>query len=320
MASEAMTNSDPVKKANYRVTNWAEYDQALVKRGDVTVWFEQAYLENNWVAKSTGKRGAPKIYSDEAIQVMLTLKAVYKLPFRALEGFGRSLMRLMGLDFRIPDHSNLSRRGRDLTIQIPINKRLEPIHLVVDSTGLKIYGEGEWKIRKHGKSQRRHWIKVHLGVDANEKDVLGIAVTTENYSDSEMFESLVTQVDGEIARIYGDGAYDTRYVYDLAEKSNAELVVPPRENAVFWKNGHPRNRVIMLVSWLGMALWKTLSGYHKRSIAENAMYRLKQLFGTGLSMRSLATQNTEVRARIAAMNTMTYLGMPKSIRVGGILS
>ena len=318
--SEAMTNSDPVKKANYRVTNWAEYDQALVNRGDVTVWFDQAYLENNWFAKSTGKRGAPKIYSDEAIQVMLTLKVVFKLPFRALEGFGRSLMRLMGLDFRIPDHSNMSRRGRDLTIEVPIKKRVEPIHLVVDSTGLKIYGEGEWKIRKHGKSKRRHWVKVHLGVDANEKDVLGIEVTTEDYSDSEMFESLVTQVDGEIARIYGDGAYDTQNAYEVADHNNAELVAPPRENAIFWKNRHPRNTVIMLVFLLGMALWKTLSGYHKRSIAENAMYRLKQLFGTCLSSRSFATQNTEVRARIAAMNTMTYLGMPKSIRVGVILS
>jgi hypothetical protein len=175
-ASEGMTNSDRVKKANYRVTNWAEYDQALVNRGDVTVWLEKGYLENNWIAKSTGKRGAPKIYSDDAIQVMLTLKAVFKLPFRALEGFGQSLMRLMGLDFRMPDHSNMSRRGRALTIEIPIKKRCEPVHWVVDSTGLKIYGEGEWKIRKHGKSKRRHWVKVHLGVDANEKDVLGIEV------------------------------------------------------------------------------------------------------------------------------------------------
>ena len=315
-----MSNHYPAKKAKYHVTNWKEYDQALVNRGNVTVWFDQEYLENNWVAKSTGKRGAPKLYSDEAIQVMLTLKAVFKLPFRALEGFGRSLMGLMGLNFRIPDHSHMSRRARDLNVQIPIKKRSEPIHLVVDSTGLKIYGEGEWKVRKHGKSKRRHWIKVHLGVDANEKDALGIEVTTEDYSDSEMFESLVSQVEGEITRIYTDGAYDTRNAYEVAEQNNAELVVPPRENAVFWEAGHPRNTVIMLVFLLGMALWKTLSGYHKRSIAENAMYRLKQLFGTGLSSRSFATQNTEVRARIAAMNKMTYLGMPKSVRVGVALS
>ena len=241
----------------------------------MTVWLEKGYLENNWIAKSTGKRGAPKIYSDEAIQVMLTLKAVFKLPFRALEGFGQSLMRLMGLDFRIPDHSNMSRRGRELNIEIPIKKRLEPVHLVVDSTGLKIYGEGEWKIRKHGKSKRRHWVKVHLGVDANEKDVLGIEVTTEDYSDSDMFESLVTQVDGGIARIYGDGAYDTRNAYAVADHNKAELIVPPRENTIFWKNGHPRNTTIMLAFLLGMVLWKTLSGYHKRSIAENAMYDSK---------------------------------------------
>jgi hypothetical protein len=135
-----------------------------------------------------------------------------------------------------------------------------------------------------------------------------------------MFESLVIQVDSEIARIFGDGAYDTQHTYELADHKNAELVAPPRENAVFWKNGHLRNTVIMLVFLLGMALWKMLSGYHKRSIGENALYRLEQLFGTCLSSRSFATQNTEVRARIVAMNTMTDLGMPESIRVGVILS
>ena len=130
-----------------------------------------------------------------------------------------------------------------------------------------------------------------------------------------MFESIVTQVDSEIAGIYGDGAYDNRNAYEVGDYNNAELVDSHRKNAVFWGNGHPRNTLFMLVILLGMALWKMLSGYHKRSIAENAMYRLEQLFGTCLSSRSFATQNTEVRARIAAMNSMTYLGMPKSVRV-----
>lgn len=304
------------KKAKYKIENWSEYDNALVNRGDITIWFAEDYVMQNWSVKPSGKRGAPLVYSNEAVQMLLMLKAVYKLPYRALEGFSRSIMGLMKLNLRIPDHTTMSRRACTVQIHIPRKVRNEPIHLVVDSTGLKIYGEGEWKVRKHGKSKRRSWIKVHLGADANEKDVRAVVVTREDVGDCEVFGELIEQVEENVEKIYADGAYDTRECYDVADKKEADLVVPPRKNAAFWEAGHPRNTAIILIALIGVMMWMVITGYHKRSIAENAMYRLKQLFGASLASRKFATQESEVHARIAAMNTMTYLGMPISVRVG----
>lgn len=299
-------------KAKYRVTNWAEYDHALVQRGSLTVWFEEDFVRGHWIAAATGKRGAPLKYSDMSIQVLLMLKAT----FRSLEGFARSLMKLMALEFDVPDHTHMSRRAKSLEVQIPRKNRTQPIHVVVDSTGLKIYGEGEWKVRKHGSSKRRRWIKVHLAVDADEKDVVGVEVTTEEWGDSEVFAGLIDQVVGEIEQIDADGAYDTYEAYEVAQERQATLVVPPRENAVEWEAGHPRTEALKEIKEIGMEAWKKKTGYHSRSIAENAMYRLKQLFGDRLASRIFETQVVEVHARLAAMNVMTYLGMPVSVRVG----
>lgn len=220
------------KKATYRVTNWPAYDRALVARGDITVWFDQEAITQRWTPEPTGKRGAPWRYSDGAIQTLLVLKHVFHLPYRSLEGFGRSLMRLMGLDLPIPDHSHLSRRARTLVVQIPRRDRTGPIHVVVDATGLKVFGEGEWTVRQHGVGKRRTWLKVHLAVDAHAKDVIGVEVTTAAWTDGEVFGALVEQVDGVIEQIDADGAYATREAYKVVAQRQATLVVSPRDNAV----------------------------------------------------------------------------------------
>ena len=308
------------KKSKYRITNWPAYDRALVERGNITFWFDKNAVKEKWTREPTGKRGGQWVYSDCAIQTLLMLKAVFHLPYRALEGFGRSLMALMGLEMPIPDHSHLSRRGRTLEVQIPRQERTEPMHVVVDSTGLKVFGDGEWKEFKHGEGKRRTWLKVHLAVDAHEKDVVGVEVTTIEWTDGEVFGDLVGQVAGTIEQIDGDGAYDTRGAYDVAAELGATLVVAPRENAVPWEDGHPRTQALAEIEEKGRGQWKKDSGYHHRSIAENAMYRLKQLFGHGVASRIFESQVNEVHARIAAMNKMTYLGMPVSVWVGGAAS
>jgi hypothetical protein len=315
MSNLALSGKQPTK-AKYKITNWPEYDHALVQRGNITLWFDEEFLRENWPGIATGKRGKPFKYSDAAIQTLLVLKAVFGLPFRTLEGFSRSLMKLMGLAYSVPDHTLMSRRAKVLQIKIPCKARKDPIHVVVDSTGLKIYGEGEWKVRQHGVGKRRTWRKVHLAADADAKDVLGVEVTTVEWGDSEMFESLIDQVEGNIEQIDADGAYDTRAVYDVASRRDAKLVVPPRKNAVPWEDGHPRNDALGSIAENGLAEWKRSNNYHRRSIAENTIFRLKQLFSNSLACRIFETQETEVRARVAAMNIMTYLGMPISVRVG----
>lgn len=269
-----------------------------------------------WLAPPSGQRGAPVLYSDWAIQVLLMLKQVFGLPNRSVEGLARSLMCLIGLDLPVPDHTVISRRARTLTVQIERRERSGPIHVVADSTGLKVCGEGEWKVRQHGAGKRRTWLKVHLAVDADVRDVIAVEVTTTAWTDGEMFGGLINPIEGRIEQIDADGAYDTREAYDIAAQLEARLVVPPRDNAVAWEPTHPRTQALADIAQQGEAQWKRDTGYHQRSLAENAMYRLKQLFGNILASRLFEAQVNEVHARIAAMNRMTYLGMPKSIRVG----
>lgn len=318
MNAKALQPKEAKEKVQYRVRNWHDYDEALVKRGNVTVWFEETVVREQWKPEATGKRGAVTQYSDLAIQMMLTLKAVFHLSFRAVEGFGNSLMQLMGLGLAIPDHTSLSRRARRLNVVIPCRTHAAPLHIVIDSTGLKVYGEGEWKVRQHGVSKRRTWIKVHLAVDAAILDIVGVEVTTPAWADSDVFEGLLDQIEGDIEQIDADGAYDTREVYGAASRRDARLVVPPRENAVPWEDGHPRTEALAAIAEQGKEEWKKSTGYHQRSLAENAMYRLKQLLGDRLSSRLFETQVTEVHIRVAAMNIMTALGMPISVRVGTV--
>lgn len=308
------------EKVQYRVTNWPEYDRALVQRGNLTIWFDEVFLRERWRPAPTGQRGAPFRYSDAAIQALLTLKAVFDLPYRMVEGLAGSIVRLLGVALSMPDHTLLSRRAKTLTVQIPRHPRTGPIHVVVDSTGLTVYGEGEWKVRQHGTGQRRTWRKVHLAVDANLKDVLAVEVTTEQWSDGEVFAGLLEQIDGAIAQVDGDGAYDTRGVYAAAGERGAQVAVPPRDNAVPWEADHPRTQALAAIAAQGLSAWKRAVGYHRRSLAENAIYRLKQRFGDRLASRRFETQVTEVHVRVAALNIMTYLGMPVSVPVGVILS
>jgi hypothetical protein len=314
-----IAKAEPVKKAQYRVTNWPEY-RALVQRGSLTVWFDDAFLHGHWRAAHNGKHGAPFTYSDVAIQTLLTMKAMFHLPYRAVEGLARSLVGLMGLDLPVPDHTQMLRRARRLRVEIPRRPRTGPVQRVVDATGLKMFGEGEWKVRQHGVGKRRIWRKVHLGFDADVKDVVAVEVTTVAWTDAEVFAGLLEQVEGEISQVDADDTYDTRDVYDAAAGRDAKVAIPPRENAVQWEVGHPRTQALEAIAEKGLAGWKHAVNYHRRSMAENGMYRLKQLFGPGLASRIFENQVTEVHVRVAALNVMTYLGMPVSVRVGEALS
>ena len=316
MTSPTTSTEDTAKrKSPYRIVNWPADDRALVQRGSLTVWFDVDSLPEQWRPAPTGQRGAPGVYSDLAIQVLLTLKAVLHLPYRALEGLARSLMQLMDLPLPVPDHRHLSRRGRTLSLIIPRPARPGPIPVVVDSTGLKVYGAGEWKVGQHGAGRRRTWRKVHLAVDAAAKAVIGVEVTTTAWTDGEVLPGLLEQVEGPIGQVDADGAYDTRAVYATGQARGATVVVPPRANAVPGEPEHPRTQALADIAAPGLAAWQDATGDHRRSLAENAIYRCKQLFGERLAGRQFETQVTEVHARIAALNTMTYLGMPVSVRV-----
>jgi hypothetical protein len=219
---------------NYLEENGAEYDRALVNRGSLTIWLDEETAREGWAPVRSEERGKPGRYSELAIQTCLTLKVLFGLTYRATEGFVRSLMSLKGLNLPVPDHTHLSRRVLQLGVRIPRLPRRGPIHVVVDSTGLKIYGEGEWKVRRHGVGKRRTWRKIHLAVDESEKDVIGVEVTTADWGDSEVFTGWLDQVEGEVSQVSADGAYDTKECRRAIIERGAKAAIPPREGAVFW--------------------------------------------------------------------------------------
>ena len=228
-------------------------------------------------------------------------------------------MKLNGLELLVPDHTHLSRRALQLKVEIPRLPRRGPVHVVVDSTGLKIYGEGEWKVRQHGVGKRRTWRKIHLAVDESGKDVIGVEVTTADWGDSEVFPDVLAQVEGEVSQVSADGAYDTKGCHRAIAERGARAAIPPREGAVAWGDGHPRDAILEAIAERGRAGWKDDSGYHRRSLAENMMYRLKRL-GERMFSRSFERQVSEAHVRVAILNRFAYLGMPKSVRVGQIAS
>ena len=315
------TTTGSRQKALYRVKNWLEYEKALVQRGSITFWLSDDF-EKNWRHTGEKQRGSQFDYSDQAILVMLTVKEVFHLTNRQTEGFMRSLFALMKVDLRVPDHTTLSKRSKDLKVKLP--KKTNPsLNIVMDSTGLKIYGEGEWKVRQHGVSKRRTWRKLHVGANPEDGEIQAVLLTENNVSDDEAVKGLLEQIEQEIGRFAADGAYDKRKVYDSlnAHSPEVDILIPPRKNAHIWKHGNTkaerlkRDENLRSIRKHGRKEWKKQSGYHLRSLAETTMFRLKTIFANELSTRLLETQTTQALVRCTALNKMTHLGMPQAYKV-----
>ena len=339
----------PTYKTKYRVANWPAYNQALVRRGDVTVWLSSEAIAA-WTPRRSGRRGGQRRYSDLAIETALTLRLLYHLPLRQAEGFLHALFGMMRLDLSAPDYTTLSRRSRHLRRRLRPVPTDEGIHLVLDSTGLSIVGEGEWAAAKHGGRGRRGWRKLHLGVDQSG----GIRVhtlTEETGDDATTALDLLTAVEGSLVRVTADAAYDTVAVYETAGARGATVVVPPAKTANISGHGPrspARDRTITLVKHrsgrrpsLGTARgrprgipsirarvekqlgrrdlrrqWNKASWYHRQGRVENTFFRYKSIIGEGLRARSPAGQGSEAALGCEILNRMTALGRPVSYRIG----
>jgi transposase len=308
-------------KVRYKVRNWREYNKALKDRYCITLWIseEEAAV---WWAEATGTRGAPRTYSDAAIECCLTIRVLLRLPLRGSEGFLRSVLPLLDLpELAVPDYSTLSRRGKYLEVKLPVAPKEKGVHLVVDSTGMKIYGEGEWKVRLHGVGKRRTWRKVHIGLDEGSGEILAAAVTTADVSDGEVLPGMLREVDLPVAKVIGDGAYDRREDYDAIASLGAQAVIPARRGARIWRHGkcrgapHVRDEHIRRIRAVGRKRWKRESGYSRRSLAETAFSRTKRLFGDRLRSRLFENQAVEAFLGLRALNIMTALGMPVSVAI-----
>lgn len=305
-----------MSKAKYKIRNWKAYNQALIGRGSMTLWIDEAMVESWHCKEHHGHRGRGFQFSDLSIETALMIKGVFKLPLRALQGFIDSIFKLMDVPLKSPSYSCISKRAQTVEVSCRLPGDQPVSHLVIDATGLKVYGEGEWKVRKHGKEKRRVFRKLHLAVDAQTHEVIAAEVSLDSVGDNEVLPSLLNRLRRKIKQVSADGGYDTRACHRVLLDQGIKATIAPRSNAVFWEDGHPRNEAVSAMKAGALALWKHNNGYHKRSLAETAMSRYKRLLSGKLSLRDYNAQVDEALANVKAMNKMTSLGMPVSERVG----
>ena len=328
------------EKKTYRIRNWSEYNRALVNRGSVTLWIDEASVQGWLTGELSGGRGASCFYGAAAIECALMVQSVFHLPLRATQGFLESVFELMGLALPVPDSSTLSRRRVSLQVSLQrLSRHMkclsaeEGVHLVVDGTGLKIYGEGEWKVKKHGVGKRRRWLSVSLGIDALNGEIVACRSGHNVHSDKPALPHLLNeaaQVAGPVLSVRGDGAYDAGSCYASLAEHGARALIPPMRRAQLRKEAvyAARNANVQRIRELKKHLagsgtaqerlsaarqaWKEEVGYHKRSRVETSMMQMKTIFGAGVSARGEKAQAVEVRVRCKALNRMMSLGRPHS--------
>ncbi|MEP2781320.1 MAG: IS5 family transposase [Pseudoruegeria sp.] len=322
---------DKIAKQKHRVTNWAEYNEGLRRRGDLTVWISEEALAL-WPAPRRTTRGGQRRYSDLAIEMCLTLGLVFKQPLRQTQGVMRSIAKLLGVEIAVPDFSTLSRRGSGLTLRPkPNSKSGKPVQLVVDSTGLKIFGEGDWLEEKlKTKRKRRSWRKLHLGLDLSSGEIVCSELTVDHVGDPTVLPELLDQIDGPVARFLApfrrlqakayqamDGPYDGQPTFDLLAArfgSEIEVAIPPPKTAVLSANASqnptPRDRRIADIAARGRMAWQKAFGYNQRSRGEALMGRWKTIIGPKLKARCFENQKAEAEIGVRILNRMTGLGRP----------
>ena len=317
MAKRVRTPPAPSAKPRYRVTNWRDYNRALVARGSITLWFHEEVLAG-W--RATGGKGRP--YSDAAILAALSLRAVFRLTLRQTEGFLASLKQSLGLTIEVPHYSTFSRRASALAVpKLARPAGGGPLHLAIDATGLKVHGEGEWKVRVHGKDRRRVWRKLHLAVDTRTGALVAHALTASEAPDGGELEGLLAAIGAPIAAVCADKAYDSFDFHSAVLARGAHPVIPPRKDAAIrpppgLKNPPPtRGAAVARIAEIGRKAWKEEAHYHRRSLAETAMCRYKTIIGPGLKARTLENQKAEAAVAVRCLNRFTALGMPRSIRI-----
>jgi hypothetical protein len=310
-----------IPKQKRKVTNWREYDASLRQRGSLTVWFSEEAIAG-WRAAARTTRGGQPWYSPLAILTALTLRAVFRLALRQTEGLIGSILHLLGLDLAVPDHSTLSRRAETLEVPRPApGPRGEPVHLLVDSTGLKLCGAGEWLAEKHGTSKRRSWRKLHLGMDAGTGQIVAAVLTDKDADDGSQVSPLLDQVAAPVVSFTADGAYDQEGVAAAvaARHPEAAVIVPPRSTAVPSETAETaptqRDHHLQCIAEHGRAAWQKASGYNIRARVEATIGRFKQVIGDGLRSRTDQRRMIEVDVAVHALNRMWELGRPESVRI-----
>jgi hypothetical protein len=321
------------QETTWKVQNWSEYNDALVGRGSLTVWMSPETVQN-WEYDGPAQQGAQYEYTDLAIKTCLEVKLAYGLTLRQVGGFVTSIFDMMDVDLDVPDYTLLSKRHGDVEVDLwgvaSGAARGVVSHLVMDATGLKVHGEGEWKQRTHGKQKRRTWRKLHLGVDAETGMITATTLTDNTKSDASQVGSLLEETqsgssqsedDGGLLVAYAGGAYDTWDAREAITDRAATPMIPPQKNAKIKKHGNAsgpplaRDEAIRYIRSHGRSKWKREHNYHRRSLGETAMYRFKQIIGRFVKARQRANEKGEVKLAAKVLNKMTSLGMQETVKI-----
>lgn len=314
-----MIKNSTSKKKKYRITNWREYNKALRTRGSLTFWFSEDF-EKGWFATLDDKhqRGRPFTYSNTCITLILTLRHVFKFALRQLTGFVESLLTLMGKSLPVPEFSRLSKRATDPLSCMCLSSLKEGGHIVIDSSGLKVFGEREWLETKYGKQyQRKVWRKLHIGIN-DQSEIIAKELTDHLTDDRFYVNSLLHQAGIEhIDELLADGGYDSHKVYQISKTHQIKLVIPPPTHAVISYDSNPtlRDQTISYIKNKGYWAWYHKNDYGRRNKVENTFYRLKTIFGRKLHSRNWKNQQAEAHLICCLLNKMTQAGMPKSVKV-----
>jgi hypothetical protein len=309
-----------VPKQKYRLTNWAEYNAALCRRGEIDVWLSEEVIaqwyEPNRIYDGTG---STKHYTDFAIRTCHEIRQVYRLPLRQTQGFINSLFRIMNVPLSCPNYSCLSKRLRGLGIKVPkykkTNQPADDIHAIaIDSTGLKRFGRGEWHQEKHKLSRKASWRKLHVAINQSHY-IEACALTDRFINDDQLVEPLLSQITEEIDHFSADGAYDNKPVYDAVSNHSpsVDVVIPPRFGSVVTKDGAKlRNRNIGEIKESGRMAWQRHRQYGRRNLSELGVQRYQRILGDALHSREIGRQKQEAMIGCGVLNKMTSLGMPIS--------
>lgn len=308
-----------MSKTTYRVGNWKQYNRSLINRGNLTLWFCED-TKNSWHAKPFKNRsaGRPLLYSQRCVEVALTLRTLFRFPLRATQSFLEGLISMLKLDLKVPSYTQLSRRASGLGVKFYSKKsKNKPADLVVDSTGLKIYGEGEWKMKTHGKQKRRHWRKLHIAINPDSMEVVALELTEANVHDDSVMPDLL-QNQTITGKVYADGAYISKTTFDAITATGGGAAIALRTGTgLVEKNPSEgqilRNKLVQEIRNSGGKInWKKTSDYHKRSLVETQMFRFKTILGGTLSNRLMINQITEAKIKTLILNKMSRMGMPES--------
>jgi hypothetical protein len=307
------------KKA-YRVCNWSQYNKALIQRGSITFWVNQDALKT-WYNPGEKRLeiGRPLYYSDVAIETCLVLKALFQLPLRGTQGLVESVFHLIGIKIDVPSYTQLCRRQAKLAVKLK-HRVKGKIHVVIDGTGLKMYGEGEWKVRQHGYTKHRMWRKLHIGIDVATQQIVMMELTDNTIGENKKLRGLLDQYADGYTKIGGDKGYDSYDCHEQVGKYDAVSAINIQEDAKERKkagNGNPwvRDEIIRRIAEVGKEQWKKEVNYHSRSLVETAMFRYKTILGNKMHARKIENQKIEALMGCNLLNAFTRLGMPESYAI-----